>query len=132
MVLMKADMLVALVVILTAGCTQPSRHLNDPRAAVVGPVYLDYIDQYPRDRDTQYYYPAFTLHGLTNWADPLAGRPSAASPDVQRLETTIPPMLAEVQAIEGKGWPELERKGLPVFLPTEQCKGLPVFLPAQQ
>jgi hypothetical protein len=29
-------------------------------------------------------------------------------------------MPPSVQAIEGKGWPELERKGLPLFLPKQQ------------
>jgi hypothetical protein len=117
---MKAGLQVLLVVVLTAGCAQQSRFHNDPRAAVLGPDYLDYIDKHPRDRDTQYCYPAFTVRGLTNWVDPLVGMQSVASPDVQRLETIIPPMLPEVQAIEGKGWPELERKGLPVFLPKQQ------------
>ena len=87
---------------------------------MVGPVYLDYIDQYPRDRDTQYYYPSFTLNSLTNWPDPLEGSQSVVSLDVQKLETTIPPMSPSVQAIEGKGWPELERKGIPMFLPKQQ------------
>ena len=117
---MKAGLQIALVAVLTAGCAHPSWHENDPRAAVVGPAYLDYIDQYPRDRDTQYYYPSFTVVGLTNWADPVAGIQSVVSLDVQQLETTIPPMPPSVQAIEGKGWPELERKGIPMFLPKQQ------------
>ena len=117
---MKAGLQAVMLVILATGCTHPSRYQNDPRAAVVGPDYLDYIDEYPRDRDTQYYYPAFRIQELTNWADPLVGTQGVASLDIQRLETTIPPMPPSVQAIEGKGWPELERKGIPMFLPKQQ------------
>ena len=120
MILMKAGLQVVVAVILTAGCAQPSRFQNDPRAAVVGPGYLDCIEKYPRDRHTQYYYPAFMVHGLTNWVDPFVGLQSAVSPDIQKLETSIPLMPPSVQAIEGKGWPELERKGLPMFLPKQQ------------
>lgn len=109
---------VALAALLVAGCAQ-SRFTNDPRAALVGPDYLDYIEQYPRDRDTQYYYPDFTVAGLEGWHSPEEGLTNAAPADIQALLTTLPPVPPSVQSIEGKGWPELERKGMPCFLPQE-------------
>ena len=113
---MKVGMQVALLAVLAAGCVHPSPYQNDPRAAVVGPAYLDYIDKYPRDCVTQYYYPGFGVSGLTRQGDLFAGTPNAVPADIQRLETVIPPMPPSVQAVEGKGWPELERKGMPLFL----------------
>lgn len=107
----------AAIATLAVGCAHPSRYQNDPRAAVVGPDYLDYIEKYPRDRDTQYYYPAFGIYGSTNRGDLLTALPSTASADTQRLETIIPPMSPSVQAVEGAGWKELEQKGMPLFLP---------------
>ncbi len=113
---MKTGLQIALVALLAGGCVHSSRFRNDPRAAVVGPDYLAYIAEYPMDRATQYYYPAFTIAGLTNWADPLAGMQGTVPAEIRRLLTTVPPMSPSVQAIEGKGWPELERKGMPLFL----------------
>ena len=117
---MKAGLQIALIALVAGGCAQPTWFQNDPRAAVVGPDYLDYIQQHPRDRATQYYYPAFTIAGLTNWTNPLADMPSTAPTKVQQLLTVIPTMSPSVLAIEGKGWPELERKGMPLFLPKQQ------------
>lgn len=111
---MKAGWPLVLVTVLAAGCAQ-SRFQNDPRAAVVGPDYLDYIEEYPRDRDTQYYYPGFTVDGLPNRGDPFAETQNAGPAGIQRLLITIPPMPPSVQNLEGKGWPELEREGIPVF-----------------
>ena len=116
---MKAGWPITLVAVLAAGCAQ-SRFQNDPRAALVGPDYLDYIQEYPRDRDTQYYYPAFRVDGLTNRAESFADTQNAGPADIQRLLTIIPPMPPSVQEIEGKGWPELEREGIPVFLPKQE------------
>jgi hypothetical protein len=116
---MKAGWQIVLAVLLASGCA-PSRFQNDPRAAGVGPDYLDDIEQYPRDRATQYYYPGFTLQGLTNWADPSPATPPPGLADIQRLLIILPPMPPSVQAIEGKGWPELEREGMPAFLPQQR------------
>ena len=110
---------IALVALLAAGCAQ-SRFQNDPRAAGVGPYYLEVIADHPRDRDTQYYYPEFRVDGMTNQAEPYLGAPNPELADTQRLLTVIPPMPPSVQAIEGKGWPELEREGMPVFLPPQK------------
>jgi len=107
----------ALIVTLAAGCAQPSRFQNDPRAAVVGPDYLDYIEQYPRDRDTQRDYPAFGISGSPSRKDQFAGLPSTLPTNIQQLQTDIPPMPPSVQAIEGTGWQQLEQKGMPLFLP---------------
>jgi hypothetical protein len=117
---MKAGMQVALLAVLAAGCVHPSRFQNDPRAAVVGPDYLDYIQEYPRDQDTQYYYPAFGINGMTHGRDLFADVPDTVPADIQRLQTIIPPMPLLVRDTEGKGWPELERKGIPLFLPKQQ------------
>ena len=117
----------AVIATLAVGCAHPSRFQNDPRAAVVGPDYLDYIQKYPRDRDTQYYYPAFGVYGTTNRGDLLAALPSAVPADIQALQTIIPPMSPSVQAIEGAGWPTLEQKGMPLFLPKPRTFLEPVF-----
>src|SRR5438046_663123 len=50
---MKALLILSLALV-GSGCTTSSKYVNDPRAAAVGPAYLDYIDEYPRDRDTQF------------------------------------------------------------------------------
>ena len=114
---MKTSFAIALVAIVAVGCAHPSWYQNDPRAAVVGPDYLDYIDQYPRDLDTQYYYPAFVLGSTTNREVPPASAEGVVPPEIQALQTVIPPMVSAVQTNEGKGWPELEQKGMPLFLP---------------
>ncbi len=113
---MKAKFSIVAMALLLAGCAQPSRFQHDPRAAVVGPAYLDYIQEYPRDRATQYYYPSFGISGFAGQKDLLAGMPSATPADIRKLETVIPPMTPEARQTEGKGWPELEHKGIPVFL----------------
>ena len=109
---------IALVAVLAAGCA-PSRFQNDPRAAGVGPYYLEVMD-HPRDRATQYYYPEFRVAGMTNQPEPSLGAPNPELAKVQRLLTVIPPTPPSVQAIQGQGWPELERQGMPVFLPPQR------------
>ncbi len=117
---MKAGLQIAFVALLAGGCVHSTRFQNDPRAAVVGPKYLDYMQQYPMDRVTQYYYPTFGVSGAPHRGDLFAGIPDTVPPEVQRLETVIPLLPPSVQAIEGKGWPELERKGLPLFLSRQE------------
>ncbi len=116
---LKAGWQIALVAVLTAGCAQ-NKIVNDPRAAVIGPEYLKDIAEYPRDRDTQYYYPDFTVTGLTNWVDPSPVAQNYGPGDIQSLLITIPPVPPTVRKIEGKGWPELEREGIPLFLPKQE------------
>ncbi len=78
------------------GC-ETSKHANDPRVkgteqsvykiGVETLNYLDYIDQYPRDEDTEKYLPVITLNGHPipdkeqNSPIPGAGVP----PEVERL-----------------------------------------------
>jgi hypothetical protein len=101
--------------LLAAGCSSPSKYAHDPRAAVVGPDYLDYIDQYPRDLDTQYYYPVLTEGGLTNWVDPSANLPKSASASaVDGLIINVPHPTEAVKNSTGKGWPRLEKEGIPI------------------
>jgi hypothetical protein len=117
---MKAGWQIAVLAVLAGGCATQSRFQNDPRAAIVGPDYLVYIEQYPRDRDTQYYYPAFTIGALLNWVDPSPRTQNAGADEIQRLLTIIPPIPSSVQQIQGKGWSELEREGMPLFLPKQE------------
>ncbi len=109
----------ALVAVLVAGCAE-SRFKNDPRAALVGPDYLDYIAQYPRDRDTQFYYPHFVVAGAQNLEEPSFGPSDPSLASLQALLITLPEVPPAVQKIEGKGWPELERKGMPFSAPGEK------------
>lgn len=114
---MKMPFLIAMLAMLLAGCCcqHQSKFKNDPRAAVVGPAYLDYIQEYPRDRDTQYYYPSFKVTGITIPEEWFAGTQNTEHADIQGLLTEIPPIPPSVQKIEGKGWPELESTGIPLF-----------------
>ncbi len=112
---MKLGLQVAVVALLLAGCCSTSKLAHDPRAAMVGPDYLDYIEQHPRDYDTQYYYPGFTIADLKDWKDPMADLVKPALPNLQALLTTRPPMAPSVQQIEGKGWPDLEGKPAPLL-----------------
>jgi len=108
---MKALSIIALVFV-AAGCTTSSKYVNDPRAAAVGPDYLDYIDKHPRDRATQYYYPSFGVGGYTNEVD-YGASTSAEAAQFKPFLTQIPPVSEEVKEITGKGWPELEHIGKP-------------------
>ncbi len=112
---MKAGWTILLISGLAAGCAHPSRYQHDSRAAVVGPDYLDYVDQYPRDRDTQYYYPVFKVGGDRERGELFPEPENAAPFEIKRLLIAVPPAPPAVQAIEGKGWPELEREGIPFF-----------------
>lgn len=101
--------------LLAAGCSAPSKFAHDPRAAVVGPDYLDYIYQYPRDRDTQYYYPVLTVGNLTNWVDPSSDLAKSASASaISSLIIDVPEPPEAVKQITGKGWPRLEKEGIPI------------------
>jgi hypothetical protein len=112
---------VAIAALLTAGCAQPSRFQSDPRAAAVGPDYLDYLQKYPMDEATQYYYPSFKVSSAPERRHLYADLQEAVPADIQRLQTVIPPLPPLVKATEGKGWPELERNGgMPLFLPKQE------------
>lgn len=108
---MKALSIVVLALV-AAGCSTGSKYVNDPRAAVVGPAYLDYIDQHPRDRDTQFYYPLFGVSGFTNDVD-YTPSTSPETAEFKPLLTQIPPVSEEIRELTGKGWPKLEHIGKP-------------------
>ena len=103
---------ILVLALVAVGCTTPSKYANDPRAAVVGPAYLDYIDEYPRDKATQYYYPLFNVPGSNDEADynnPISPEMAEFKP----LLIKIPQPTEEVREITGKGWAELEHIGKP-------------------
>ena len=115
---MKALTIVPLALIF-AGCSAPSRFAHDPRAAVVGPDYLETIAEYPRDRDTQYYYPVFSTSGAAQTTEPSASpAPSAADSSLDALLVNIPQPTPDGKAVTGKGWRELEQVGIPFSLPA--------------
>lgn len=118
---MKVIACVFLVLCFT-GCAGSSKHSSNPGAAVVGPGYLYAIADYPRDRDTQYYYPGFGIRNFefgTNLSTPLP-QPDL-SPKVAALLTYIPEPSQKVKDITGKGYPELERTGIQLFTgPAQQ------------
>jgi hypothetical protein len=110
---MKLELQIGLLGLLMAGCATQSPFANDPRAAVVGPAFLDYIHEFPRDQATQYYYPRFSAREVAEIEAP--GAPSNVPPDVQRLIMTRPKPTTHVMATEGQGWPDLEKDGIPFF-----------------
>jgi hypothetical protein len=110
---MKAIGFMLLALTLTA-CSHTSRFASDPRAAVVGSDYLDSIEENPRDLDTQFYYPAFTTR--TDGASQPQGVIGAAIPaTITSLMIDIPQPSQSVHDSAGKGYPELERDGIPLF-----------------
>jgi hypothetical protein len=120
---MKAIGLILLVISL-AGCSTPSKFVSDPRAAQIGPAYLDYIVEYPPDRDTQFRYPSFTVTGLEKWVDPYMNALPSPFPSIDALLIKIPEPSQAVKDITGKGYPQLEQEsGLLVFTgPNNQVK----------
>ena len=113
---MKTGLQIAFVALLVAGCAGPSRFKNDPRAAVVGPDYLDYIERYPKDGDTQYYYPrlaATEANSASSAEAPSVDGPGSVPANIHALMTQTAKESPSVQRIEGKGWAELQRKGIP-------------------
>ena len=114
---MKVLLIVALA-LLGSGCAT-SKFANDRRAFLVGPDYLDYIARYPRDRDTQYYYPVLTVRGLTHWVDPHSTLPAPSfGSSIDALLVPIPEPTEEVKRITGTGWAHLERAGIPMSTTT--------------
>lgn len=109
---MKAFCIIALALV-AAGCAPASRFAHDPRAAVVGPEYLDDIVEFPRDRITQYYYPVFTVDGLTNGPTAYSSESHAQfGQGVDALLIDLPEPSEAAKEATGKGWPELQRKGI--------------------
>jgi hypothetical protein len=108
---MKVLSIIALALV-ACGCAAPSKFANDPRAAVVGPAYLDYIQQHPRDRDTQFYYPLFAVGGSTNVVDYRTPQ-TASEAEFKALVTEISEPTEAVKEMTGKGWPQLEHEGIP-------------------
>lgn len=107
--------LLLLSLLIATGCAS-TRHAGDPRASVVGPCHLDFIDGIPRDRDTQLYYPSFAARGLGNWTDPTSTLPAMqARPDVVALTTELPPISGDAEEVAGEGFPSLEDAGLRLF-----------------
>ncbi len=103
---------ILVLALIAAGCTTTSKYADDPRAAAVGPDYLDYIDQHPRDQDTQFYYPLFGVSGITDDVDSTLPATESDS-EFKALLTEIPPPTEKGEEVTGKGWPELERTGKP-------------------
>lgn len=99
------------LLIVLVGCSAPSKYKNDPRAAVVGPDFLDYIDQYPMDRDTQYSYPHFGVVDARPLEMPSNG--SSFPQNVSALMIQTPKPAPSVLENEGKGWAKLEHDGIP-------------------
>jgi len=97
-----------------AGCA-PSRFANDPRAAVIGPAYLDCTADNPRDRDTELYNPVFGIDGVTNLDASIALISSASTEAIRPLLVVRPAMPASVEQIRGKGYPCLEHAGMPLL-----------------
>ncbi len=107
---------VVLLALLAAGCATPSKYAKDPRASVVGPAYLDAIAEYPRDEDTQRYYPVFMIRGFTNKVDYASSTlTSADEPRIDELLTRVPEPTPEGAKSTGKGWRSLEHTGIPFF-----------------
>jgi hypothetical protein len=102
-----------IMAIVLVGCSTPSKHANDPRAAVVGPDYLDYIEQYPMDRDTQYYYPHFGLADAKVMETRATESSSSFPASISALMIQRPTPPPTVMEIEAEGWPALERDGIP-------------------
>lgn len=88
-----------------SGCApQQSPYANDPRCQglrtlsiypwvgpLKGPTYLDYVFEYPRDRDTDAHRPAIYLQGRrANSLDPFPA-PTNSLPAIQALLTPTPP-----------------------------------------
>jgi hypothetical protein len=98
------------------GCSSPSRFAADPRAAVVGPAYLEYMTEFPRDRSTEFFYPVFTSRSAENAAPPPAAlTDTAVPPAVAALLIDIPQPNHNVNGCAGVGYPELERTGIRLF-----------------
>ena len=110
---MKRYSIIFSLALLVSGCASPSRFANDPRSARVGPAYLEAIASYPRDKDTQLYYPMFAVHEPTTSQD--SGEPRA-----EALLIDIPEPTAAGSENQGKGWPDLERTGMPLFSPAHK------------
>jgi hypothetical protein len=110
---MKVMSSVLLILCLT-GCA--SKYSSNPGAALIGPGYLDTIADYPRDRDTQYYYPGFAIRDFELSAEASAPLPKPdLSPAVAALLTQIPEPSQHVKDITGKGYPCLEETGIRLF-----------------
>ena len=101
-----------LLTVVVSGCCH-SRYANDPRAAIVGPAYLDYIADYPRDCATEYYYPTFHLSGVTH--PPVEPLPVTLSSATDALLIQRPPESDRVRSETGEGYPHLECKGIRLF-----------------
>jgi hypothetical protein len=104
----------ACVAMVLAGCAE-SPYAHDPRAAVVGPAYLDYIAEYPPDRATQLYYPSFALRDMAATTGAVVPFPVPPHSAVDALIVERPAESKKVQEITGTGFPDLESTGIRVF-----------------
>jgi hypothetical protein len=125
---MKLELQIGLLAVFMAGCASQSPYANDPRAAAVGPAFLDYIHEFPRDHDTQYYYPRFTSREVAEIEAP--GTPSNVPLQVQQLIMTRPKPATLVVATEGNGWAELEEAGMPFYWSAAEMAAPQVIPPA--
>jgi hypothetical protein len=107
-----------LLALSVAGCSSPNphRYALDPRAALVGPAYLDYMAEFPRDRDTECFYPSFTSRSVETAAHPTTAFADAGVPPaVAALLIDIPQPNPNVDGCAGTGYPKLERTGIRLF-----------------
>lgn len=98
------------LVLALVGCATKSRYANDPRARCVGPAYLEYIDYYPPQKDTEYFYPVLMVKSGSY----LAINPGGPfDQKIEALLTVRPEATAGVKASTGKGWRKLEARAMP-------------------
>lgn len=79
---------------------------------MVGPDYLDYIEQYPMDRETRYHYPRIGVTGAKGVEAPSVDGPSSFPAKVQAIVTLTAKVPPAAQKTEGIGWAKLERQGI--------------------
>lgn len=109
-------LLILALVFCAVGCSSPSRFSSDPRAAVVGPAYLDSMTQFPRDRSTVLYYPAFSSGSVEPGVlSPMVLTGAGVPANVASLLIDIPQPKPGAKDSAGKGYPELEKNGIRLF-----------------
>ena len=101
---------VLILVLALAGCATENRYAYDPRARCVGAAYLQYIDDYPPQESTEYFYPVLKVKGGSYLAITPLG---PFDPKIEALLSVRPEPTAAVKQSAGKGWRELEATAMP-------------------